>query len=101
MLSHIQLFATPWGVACQAPLFMGFPRQEYWSGLPLPRDLPNVEIEPTSPVSLALAGRFFTTESPGQPKMIQLVSKRAGLISVSLCSVTDIYPPLKRAVGFG
>ena len=36
MLSHVQLFATPWTVAHQAPLFMGFSRQEYWSGLPLP-----------------------------------------------------------------
>ena len=34
--SHVQLFATPWTVACQAPLSMGFPRQEYWSGLPFP-----------------------------------------------------------------
>ena len=41
-LSHIQLFATPWTVACQAPLSMGFSRQEYWSGLPFPPpgDLP-------------------------------------------------------------
>ena len=35
-LSHVQLFATPWTVAHQAPLFMGFSRQEYWSGLPCP-----------------------------------------------------------------
>ena len=45
---------------------MGFPRQECWSGLPFPSpgDLPNPGIKPTSP---ALAGRFFTTESPGKP----------------------------------
>ena len=51
-----------------APLFMGFPRQEYWSGLPflLPGDLPNPGIEPTSPTFLALVGRFFTTEPPGK-----------------------------------
>ena len=50
-------------VACQAPLSMGFFRQEYWSGLPCspPGDLPNSEIEPTSPVSPALADGFFTT----------------------------------------
>ena len=36
VLSHVQLFATSWTVACQAPLSMGFPRQEYWSGLPFP-----------------------------------------------------------------
>ena len=50
----------------QAPLSMGFPRQEYWSGLPCPPpgDLPDPGIEPASP---ALAGRFFTTEPPGKP----------------------------------
>ena len=59
-------FATPWTVACQAPLSMGFPRQEYWSGLPFPSpgDLPNPGIEPLSP---ALEGGFFTTEPPGKP----------------------------------
>ena len=43
--------ATPWTVACQAPLSMGFSRQEYWNGLsfPSPRDLPNPGIEPGSP----------------------------------------------------
>ena len=54
---------TPWIVAHQAPLSMGFPRQEYWSGLPFPPpgDLADTGIEPKSPVSLALAGVFFTT----------------------------------------
>ena len=57
-------FATPWTVACWAPLFVGFPRQEYWSGLPFPSpgDLPDPGIEPVSP---ALASGFFTTEPPG------------------------------------
>ena len=58
---------TPWTVARQAPLFTGFPWQEYWSGLsfPSPGDLPNPEIKPMSP---ALAGGFFTTtEPPGKP----------------------------------
>ena len=66
LLSHVQLFVTPWTAACQAPLFMGFPRQEFWSGLPFPspRDLPDPGIEPTSP---ALAGAFFATEPPGKP----------------------------------
>ena len=56
-------FVTPWIVACRAPLSMGFPWQEYESGLPLPPpgDLHNPGIEPTSPVSPALAGGFFTT----------------------------------------
>ena len=54
-------------VALQAPLSIGFPRQEYWSGLlfPSPWDLPDPGIESTSP---ALAGGFFTTELPGKPK---------------------------------
>ena len=48
--------ATPWTVACQAPLSMGFSRQDYWSGLPFPSpgDLPNPGIEPRSPVLQAV-----------------------------------------------
>ena len=59
--SHVYLFATPQAAVLQAPLSMGFPRQEYWNGLPFPTpgDLPNPGIEPVSP---ALAGEFFTTE---------------------------------------
>ena len=66
LLSHVQLFASPWTVAYQAPLSMGFFRQEYWSGLPFPPpgDLPDPGIEPVSP---AFADRFFTTEPPGKP----------------------------------
>ena len=62
MLSRAQLFSTLWTVACQAPLSMGFPRQEYWSRFPFPSpgDLPNdLGMEPAS---LALAGGFFTAE---------------------------------------
>ena len=61
--SHVQLFRTPWTVAHQAPLSTGFPRQEYWSGVPFssPEHLPDPEIEPMFPV---LAGRFFTSEPP-------------------------------------
>ena len=57
---------APWGVAHQASLSMGFPRQEYWSGLPFPSpgDLPDLGIKPTSP---ALAGKFFTTKHLGSP----------------------------------
>ena len=60
-------FVTPWTVAHQATLFTGFPRQECWNGLPFPSlgDLPNPGIEP---VSLPLAGRFFTTELPEKLK---------------------------------
>ena len=61
-LSCVRLFATPWTVASQAPLSMGFSKQEYWSRLPFPSpgDLPDPVIDPLSPT---LAGRFFTTES--------------------------------------
>ena len=57
-LSRVRLFATPWTVARQAPLSMGFSRQEYWSGLPFPSpgDLPDPVIGPVSHI----AGRFFT-----------------------------------------
>jgi len=64
--SHAQLFAIPGTVACQAPLFMGFPRQECWNRWPFPSpgDLPDPGTEPAIP---ALAGGFFTTEPPGKP----------------------------------
>ena len=57
-LRHVQLFETPWTVACQAPLSMGLSQQEYWSGLPFPPpgDLPDPRIEPTTPVAFTLAG---------------------------------------------
>ena len=65
-LSHVQLFATPWTIARQIPPSKGFPRQEYWSGLPFPSpgDLPDPGIEPRSPV---LAGGSFITEPLGKP----------------------------------
>ena len=74
LLSHVQLFATPWTVAHQAPLLMGFPKQEYWSGLPFlfPGNLPDLGIEPLSP---ALAGEFFTTEPWGSPVISMNISK--------------------------
>ena len=66
--SYVPLFVTPWTVAHQAPVSMGFSRQEYWRGLPFPPpgDLPNPGTEPASAVSPVLAGGFFTTEPPGK-----------------------------------
>ena len=63
LFSHISLFAALWSVALQAPLSMGFSRQEPWSRLPCPPPghLPDLGMEPTSLMSLALAGGFFTT----------------------------------------
>jgi len=69
--SHIPLFATPWTVAHQAPLSMGFSRQEYWSVLPFPPpgDLPDSGTELMSPTSSALAGRFFTTGATWEARL--------------------------------
>ena len=61
MLSR--LTETPWTVAHQTPLFIGFSRQEYWSGLPCPSlgDIPDPGIKPSTLVSSALTNRYFTT----------------------------------------
>ena len=61
-------FAIPWIVAHQDHLSKGFSRQEYWSGLPFPPpgELPDPGIEPTSPTSPVLAGKFFISASPGK-----------------------------------
>ena len=63
--SHVQLCETPWTVAFQAPLCVGFSRQEYWSGLLCspPGDIPDPGTEPMSLMSPALAGEFFTISS--------------------------------------
>ena len=63
-LSRVQLFATSWTIAYQAPPSMGFSRQEYWSGLPFPSpgDLPNPGIKPGSP---ALQADALPSEPPG------------------------------------
>ena len=68
-LSRVRLFATQWTVAHQAPLSMGFSRQEYWSDLPCspPGDLPNLGIEPRSP---SLQADSLPAELPGKPKKI-------------------------------
>ena len=67
--SRVQRFETLWTVAHQAPLFMGFSRQEYWSGLPcpFPGNLPNPGIKPPSFTAPALAGGLFILVPPGKP----------------------------------
>ena len=74
-LSHVLLFATPWTVAYQALLSVGFSRQEYWRGLlfPSPGDFPNPEIEPRSP---ALWADALPSEPPGK---------------LSFCTVVHLY----------
>ena len=61
--NHVLLFATLWTIVPQGPLYMGFSRQEYWTGLsfPSPGDLPDPGIEPVSLTAPALADGFFTT----------------------------------------
>ena len=69
LLSCVRLFVTPWTVAYQAPLSMGFSRQECWSGLPFPSpgDCPDLGIEPGSP---ALQADALLSEPPGKPLYI-------------------------------
>ena len=68
---------TQWTVAHQAPLSMGFSRQEYWSGLPCPPpgDLPDPGIEPSSLMPPALTGGFFTTSTTWEDRMMEITSK--------------------------
>ena len=83
--SHVQLFATLWTVAQQAPLSMGFSRQEYWSGLPFPPpgDLPNPGIKPMSLAYPALTSRFFTIST--------MVAMEAPSMYRVVYSLTNIY----------
>ena len=70
--SHVPLFATPWTVACKAPLSMGFSRQEYWSGLPysLPGDPPDSWIELLSPETPALQADSLLLSHRGSPFIV-------------------------------
>ena len=74
LLSYVQLFVTLWTVALQAPLSMGFSRQEYCSGLPFPSpgDLPNPGIKPGSP---ALQADALSSEPPGKQTIAALLNK--------------------------
>ena len=78
-LSRVQLFATLWTVAHQAPPSMGFPRQEYWSGLPFPSpgDLPDPGIEPRSP---ALQADTLTSEPPEKHTGVYVVHIHNGIL---------------------
>ena len=85
--SHVQLFAIPQTVAHQAPLFIEFCRQEYWSELPCPPpgDLPNSEIKPVSLVSPALADGFFTTSATWEAQLeLQLLNPHAPAIEAQV-----------------
>ena len=95
MLSHVQLFVTPWTVACQALLSMEFSRQEYWSGCHFL--LPGILlIKPISLVSPAFPSGFFTTESPGKPLLLcmqiyipKALSCLEGILNDNLADMDD------------
>ena len=78
MLNLVWLFVTPWIVALQAPLSMGFSGQEYWSRLPFPPlgDLPHSETEPTSPVSPALQADSLLLSNQESPNVMSKLDNR-------------------------
>ena len=82
----VRLFGTPWAIACQAPLFMEFSRQEDWSGLPWPPsgDLPDPGIEPKSH---ALEGRFFTISATGEAPKVKVLVVQSYPTLCDLCYV--------------
>ena len=107
--SHVQLCVTLQTVACQAPLSMGFSRQEYCSGLlcSLPRDLPNPGIKPMSLTSPALASGFFTTSAPGKFQVYTHVHSKDGrlfcppyVIQELSRDFQSLYTKFSRNLGF-
>ena len=84
LLSHVQLFATPWTVAHQAPQSMEFSRQEYWSGVPFPSpgDLPDPGIEPWSPTFQTDA---LTCEPPGKENWTEWSLKDKNQCLIAAC----------------
>ena len=114
VLNHVWLFAIPWTIAHQAPRSMGFFRQDYLSGLPLPmpRDLPNPGTGPVSLMSLALTGRYFFTTNTTWKAMvfyqvettkerIALEEKKFAYTTVIhlQCRRSGFYPRLGRSLG--
>ena len=81
-LNRVQLFATPWTVALQAPPSMGFSKQGYWSGLPFPSpgELPDPGIEPGSPT---LQADSLPSEPPRKPRRHQILSHSFHAMNVS------------------
>ena len=91
--SHVRFFVTLWTVACQAPLYMAFSRQEYWNALPCPPpgDLPDPGIETASCISPELAGKFFTPSAAWDAQIVMegmLYSK----IQVLLALINSLFP---------
>ena len=92
--SCVQLFVTPWTVAHQVPLSMGFSRQKYWSGLPSPPPgyFPDPGVESKSPASPTSVGGFFTTVPPGKPHNASATAKSLQSC-LTLCDPIDSSPP--------
>ena len=93
MLSHfsrVQRFMILWAAASQVPLFMEFPRQEYWSGLPRPppEALPDPGIEPKSRMSPALASSFFTTSATWEASSTPTLDPKIELKAESLADTS-------------
>ena len=88
--SCVRLCVTPWTIASQIPLSMGFSRQEYWSGLPCSSsgDLPNLGIEPMTPTAPALLVDSLSTEPPREPCKCthQIIPTK-----VSLCKEVNVH----------
>ena len=97
VLSRVQLFATPWTVAHQAPLSVEFSTQGYWSRLPFPPPggLPDAGVKPTPLVSLALARRLFFTTVPSVRSPVSLILT----LSVGFCAF-DEQPPFPVLMEF-
>ena len=92
--NHVQLFATPWTVAHQVPLSMGFSRQGFWSGLPClpPGDLPNPGIKFLSLMCPELAGGFFNTSVTLEaPYSLHSVNYSASIQCMCVCVCWGVY----------
>ena len=103
LFNHVWLSAALWTVALQAPLSVGFSRQEYWSGFPCPPpgDLPDSRIKPVPLMSPALAGRFFTSSTTWEVLVvsffffafkfvIQMVIILCGVLSSPINSINKV-----------
>ena len=96
LLCRVRLFATPWTIAHQVLLSMGFPRQEYWSGLSFssPGHLPDSGIKHVAP---ALADEFFffflTTEPPGKPDHLPTFCQNFSLPTISIATSAFVWLP--------
>ena len=95
-LSCVQLFATPWTVAYQASLSLGFSRQEYWSGLPFPSlgDLPDPGIEPGSP---ALQADAYPLSHQGSPQILKQLCRGKNWVTRAQLGVSPQKLPLIRS----